>query len=930
MSSKPRSKPTTTSTLTSSFSRPNPRKSKSTKPDPPPISPSQIASQSLKLFAPNFRPQRLVKDPKPPSLAWSKLPPPAAEVDERPKARSRRFRVWGQVTPGLRKVVLDPRKRIHLRRYQPFAIPATPQPKRRKALPLALPIPTSPGSPSLIPDKSIVDWTTPVRVPRFRENIQGDSGNDAVGLVLVEEKNKPLFGAGGLLTPPTSPRIDQHECRTDHGLGSSRKCSDLTCTGGGEEPAQPSLPSPPLTPTVTAHPSEPKAKPSLTVAFKGGAASRDLSAPPHQPSLAPASAPAPAPTPAPAPMNRPTPPWCDKSLPKRTRKVAWQQLLEYRWILDQEHERRFRAGMRIMMDRIMEWQKQNALPFSQWSKGQKWQDCADKAAIHEHLAFFKAIRKRSLNISNYLPPILFMPVPGKVRVDKMIQDEEQRRKAKKERKAARKAGAPLQQSLQQANAQILKAWDVASEDMEGLGSNATTNVRSSFEGPYTVTTSHTADESTMAPRLSTSKEKPKPCKSRTKGPSPEPVSKDANSKNGSRVVEQERSVIASKSTSPQKTRSRPGSQDAFTTSENRYHPLNSTSTAYSLDPAPSSSSTQPTVDQIQTPKSGTTDFGFGHRTPQVMTSTPEMDALMERLLHIRRLRRGMEIEEPSQDTAPSKIEDEDQCSKDVGSTDGLHGLDESRSARQRNHSTIPKGETEAHSPVTKRSVAPLAVQSPDMEKVPPTLRSALSLTSGSGSASASEPDSPTDEDDDEASSKGTQDVRYGSLNMDDDTLIPSAARLGSEDVVPLSLSPASRSTASGSSDDGDTVTVGSSNGDNDYHSLSSTSSAHSRANDEDDDADALRRIEHKDEYESNTWNPAEDTSVLPHARILGHSKRKAHPNRKLALIILDGDGNAHKGPEDSDYDLGATREGNLEDKDRGTQMTASALEGTVR
>ncbi|OCF31858.1 hypothetical protein I316_06456 [Kwoniella heveanensis BCC8398] len=423
----------------------NPRLSK---PDPPPIPLSQITSLSLKLFAPHFRPQRLVKDPKPPSLAWSKLPPPAAEIDERPTARSRRFRVWGEVAPGLRKVVLDPRKRIHLRRYQPFAIPATPQTERRRALPLALPTRTSPDAPTVIRDTSIIDWSTPVRVTEVHARVPSIAGHrgcdpDCDGTTW---ESKPVLGAGGLLTPPpssTAPASDDPAFQKGSGAleTGNGAAMPITEADNGESPRSLDL-NPPRTPL--------SASASKTASHSPSDVARDNRRPkiPKQTLTPPLKvvssskrAPAPTSPTVPAPINRPTPPWCDKSLPKRTRKLAWHQLLEYKWILDQEQERRFRIGMRLMMERIVEWQRDNAVPIAAWEEGKKWQEGADKAMISQYLAFFKAIRKRSLNIYNYFPPSVIAPVPRKDEVDELVRLEEERRRLKKERKAARKAAA---------------------------------------------------------------------------------------------------------------------------------------------------------------------------------------------------------------------------------------------------------------------------------------------------------------------------------------------------------------------------------------------------------------------------------------------------------------------------------------------------------
>ena len=63
---------------------------------------------------PNLRAPRRVNEPVPPSIAASKLPPPCAEVDERPKWRYRRFRLWKDAVVPLRKAVVDPTKRGRL------------------------------------------------------------------------------------------------------------------------------------------------------------------------------------------------------------------------------------------------------------------------------------------------------------------------------------------------------------------------------------------------------------------------------------------------------------------------------------------------------------------------------------------------------------------------------------------------------------------------------------------------------------------------------------------------------------------------------------------------------------------------------------------------------------------------------------------------
>lgn len=76
-----------------------------------PLSISEMALLSSKLFSPNLFPRRLPREPRPPQLAGSKLSPPAAEIDERPTARIRRFKLWSEQVGDLRVTLLDPRRR---------------------------------------------------------------------------------------------------------------------------------------------------------------------------------------------------------------------------------------------------------------------------------------------------------------------------------------------------------------------------------------------------------------------------------------------------------------------------------------------------------------------------------------------------------------------------------------------------------------------------------------------------------------------------------------------------------------------------------------------------------------------------------------------------------------------------------------------------
>ena len=71
-------------------------------------------------FSPNLRAPRRVNELLPPSLAASSLPPPCAELDERPRWRYRRFRLWKDAVVPLRKAVIDPNKRSTFSHLLPF------------------------------------------------------------------------------------------------------------------------------------------------------------------------------------------------------------------------------------------------------------------------------------------------------------------------------------------------------------------------------------------------------------------------------------------------------------------------------------------------------------------------------------------------------------------------------------------------------------------------------------------------------------------------------------------------------------------------------------------------------------------------------------------------------------------------------------------
>ncbi|WWD05362.1 hypothetical protein V865_003435 [Kwoniella europaea PYCC6329] len=390
---------------------------------PQPISPAEISQRSLKLFNPNFKSPRAVRQPTKPNLAWSKLPPPAAELDERPRSRVRRFRLWKEVTPELRKVVLDQRKRFHLRRYQSYAIPATFSDEKRKLLPVPLPRPTRPGLPTLKPNDHEWTWSTPYRDrPRLRP--------------LSKMKDDPsLVGEGGLLTPPLSPEVqciddenkDVMQVLKDDGYGITEDHDvqlGLQCSLSGIEGRQ----------------SYRTFKDQSTQTDQSEHPSPVVNEPPtisqgHLPSDPSSSSSSYWLPPLPPSNNLP---WRNKSIAKRARNMNYQKLLEYKWILDQEHERRFRVGMQQLMRDMMEWQNDHTLPYKKWRRDHKWKEDVDLREIQDTTEFFTKIRKKSSNIFLYLSPKDISQVPFRDRVHSLVKDEEDRKRRKREKKEAKK------------------------------------------------------------------------------------------------------------------------------------------------------------------------------------------------------------------------------------------------------------------------------------------------------------------------------------------------------------------------------------------------------------------------------------------------------------------------------------------------------------
>ncbi|KIR67424.1 hypothetical protein I314_01840, partial [Cryptococcus bacillisporus CA1873] len=233
-----------------------------------------MASLSSKLFSPYLFPLRLPREPRPPQLAGSKLPPPAAEIDEGPTARVRRFKLWSEQVGDLRVTLLDPTRRGALKmrdnetRYRTFVVPSPPQPEY------------------------------------------------------------------GRLSPSHRPfQIDPQPLRL------------------------PPLPSPPFTllPETIINPRKTK-------------------------------------------------------IPKKERERTHERLLEHKWILDQEHERRFRRGMAAIMADVLELQEANTQEF------------------------FRAIRKDSTAIYAYLDPLEISLVANRDEVHRMVKEEERKRRKREKKK----------------------------------------------------------------------------------------------------------------------------------------------------------------------------------------------------------------------------------------------------------------------------------------------------------------------------------------------------------------------------------------------------------------------------------------------------------------------------------------------------------------
>ncbi|OWZ46268.1 hypothetical protein C343_01498 [Cryptococcus neoformans C23] len=278
-----------------------------------PLSISEMALLSSKLFSPNLFPRRLPREPRPPQLAGSKLSPPAAEIDERPTARIRRFKLWSEQVGDLRVTLLDPRRRGYLAKHRMFVVPSPPRPEYGRLSPFHRPFQIDPQ---------------PFRLPP--------------------------------------------------------------------------LPSPPLT-----------LSPEIITNTKKG------------------------------------------NIPKKERERTHERLLEHKWVLDQEHERRFRRGMAAIMADMLEYQESNTMP-AESGIGYKWKEGVTLNCVMAFQEFFRAIRKNSTAIYSYLDPIDIAPVANRDEVHKVVKKEELKRKKKEKKKADKKMKREAEARLNE-ESEILEA-----------------------------------------------------------------------------------------------------------------------------------------------------------------------------------------------------------------------------------------------------------------------------------------------------------------------------------------------------------------------------------------------------------------------------------------------------------------------------------------
>ncbi|ORX35490.1 hypothetical protein BD324DRAFT_682817 [Kockovaella imperatae] len=287
-----------------------------------PIKPlDDLGTLAQTYFTPHLRRPRLVQEPIPPSLAASRLPPPCAEVDERPRWRYRRFKRWQDAVVPLRKAVVDQNRRAHLRRYQTFAIPSNPVVRR---------------------GLSAIQWT-PAQTPH----------------------------PSRLSAPVQEAVLDHHLLSSEH-----------------------SSPSPLVQPF---------------------------------------------------PYSPPRPQSYDGwgKLPKAERRARRLRLLQFKYALDQEHERRFRLAMASVIPDLIAFESKFLTQF------------------------FRDIRKKSSNIWHWVDPTRHQPVSRRQEIHAAVKKTENERKARKERRSA------MQQNKLQAQSSAIAPAPPPRQAPESIAKNLT-------------------------------------------------------------------------------------------------------------------------------------------------------------------------------------------------------------------------------------------------------------------------------------------------------------------------------------------------------------------------------------------------------------------------------------------------------------------------
>ncbi|KAE8540271.1 hypothetical protein D1P53_004211 [Cryptococcus gattii VGV] len=121
-------------------------------------------------------------------------------------------------------------------------------------------------------------------------------------------------------------------------------------------------------------------------------------------------------------------------IPKKERWRTHERLLEHKWILGQEHERRFRRGMAAIMADVLKFQEANAIPAESGTE-YTWKEGINLNCVMALQEFFGAIRKDSTAIYAYFDPLEISLVANRDEVHRMVKEEERKRRKREKKKA---------------------------------------------------------------------------------------------------------------------------------------------------------------------------------------------------------------------------------------------------------------------------------------------------------------------------------------------------------------------------------------------------------------------------------------------------------------------------------------------------------------